>query len=275
MKVFILGSTGMLGKYVTKYLNQFYDVVEVNRNLVDASTITQTELRSVLCDKLGLKKDDVIINCMGTIKPRVDELGDRKAIMVNSIFPRTLADVAEDLGAHMIHPTTDCVYLGLKGSYDENDKYDVHDVYGMSKALGEPSNCTVVRTSIIGEEVGQTRSLVEWIKSNANNTVFGFTNHFWNGVTCLQFAKICQKIIERDNFWKGIKHVHSNTLTKKELVETISEVYGLNITVTPKETPVMCDRSLSTIYNTGEIFDVPSLRQQIIEMREFSPILNG
>ena len=53
----------------------------------------------------------------------------------------------------MIHPTTDCVYTGLKGDYDENDSYDVCDVYGMSKALGESNNCTVIRTSIIGEEL--------------------------------------------------------------------------------------------------------------------------
>lgn len=270
MKIYVLGASGMLGKYVSKYLEQKHYVYEINRDKIDASKESQESLKAKLFH-LGLKKGDVLINCIGTIKPRVDELGDTNAIIVNSVFPRILATACNEMGINMIHPTTDCVYSGLKGSYTEQDKYDVSDVYGMSKAMGEPSNCTVIRTSIIGEEVGQKRSLVEWVKSNANNTVFGYTNHHWNGVTCLQFAKICDEIISKTLYWKGIRHIHSNSLSKKELVETISEVYGLNITVTPKETPVMCDRTLATIYESA--IRVPSLKQQITEMKEFSNIL--
>lgn len=269
-RVFVLGSNGMLGRYVSTYLKEYYNVINVNRDKLDASEIKETVLRKILITDLKVNSDDVIINCVGTIKPRVDELGDINAIMVNSVFPLLLSKICEELNVNLIHPTTDCIYSGLKGQYTENDKLDVNDVYGMSKGLGEPKNCTVIRTSIIGEEINQGRSLVEWIKSNKDNTVFGFTNHFWNGITCLQFGKICHQIIESNLFWKGIKHINSNTLTKKELVELISEIYNLNITVTPKETPVKCDRSLSTIYEISPKIIPPTLRQQIIEMKEFS-----
>jgi len=270
MKIYVLGSKGMLGKYVSKYLSQNNEVVEINRDVINASKQTEESLELTL-NNIGVKSGDVIINCIGTIKPRVDQLGDLNAILVNSVFPRLLANVCEKNNWNMIHPTTDCVYTGNKGCYSEDDKYDVNDVYGMSKAMGEPNNCTVIRTSIIGEEVGQNRSLVEWVKSNANKEVFGFTNHLWNGVTCLQFAKICEKIITTNNYWKGIKHLHSNTLNKKQLVETISEVYELNITVVAKETAVSCDRSLSTNEKENlSFFDIPTLEEQITEMKNFS-----
>lgn len=267
MKIYVLGASGMLGKYVSTYLKQKFYVIDINRNKIDAANLKQEELHAKLFH-LGLKSGDVVINCMGTIKPMVDALGDLNAIQVNSVFPRILANVSEEIGAHLIHPTTDCVYSGLKGSYSEDDKYDVSDVYGMSKAMGEPYNCTVIRTSIIGEEVNQGRSLVEWVKSSANQTVNGFTNHNWNGVTCLQFAKICEELIKNNNYWVGTKHIHSNTLNKQELVQTISDVYELNITVEPKETPIKCDRSMSTIYDTG--IKVPTLLEQIKEMKDFS-----
>jgi len=266
MKIFVLGPNGMLGRYVSKFLSKSYDVVNVTRNEIDASKVSQESLTAKLF-QLGVKKGDVIINCMGTIKPRVDELGDLNSILVNSVFPRILANAADALEVDLIHPTTDCIYSGSEGKYTEADKCDVNDVYGMSKAMGEPPNCTVIRTSIIGEEIGQARSLVEWVKSNANKEVNGFTNHYWNGVTCLQFAKICDEIINNKLFWKGTKHIFSNILNKKELVETISSVYELNITVTPKETLVMVDRTLSTI--SEEVFGQPTLEQQIIEMRNF------
>jgi len=269
MKVFVIGGSGMLGKYVSTYLKDYFSVIEINRKIIDASKINEENLIEGL-KSVGIVENDVIINCAGTIKPRVDELGDLNAILVNSVFPRVLANVCENIKVKLIHPTTDCVYSGNKGNYNENDKYDISDVYGMSKAMGEPNNCTVIRTSIIGEEVNQGRSLIEWIKSEKNKTVFGFTNHLWNGVTCLEFAKICKKMIDNDLFWVGTKHLHSNTVNKKELVEMISEVFNLNVTVVEKQTDVACDRSLSTIYDTANVFSIPPLYEQINELYTFS-----
>jgi dTDP-4-dehydrorhamnose reductase len=181
-----------------------------------------------------------------------------------------LANVCEYYDVKMIHPTTDCVYSGNKGKYSENDNYDVYDVYGMTKALGEPKNCTVIRTSIIGEEVNQGRSLIEWVKSEKNKTVYGFTNHFWNGVTCLEFAKICKKMIDQNMFWVGTRHLHSNTLNKKELVELISNSFNLNVTVVEKQTEKSCDRSITTIYEDLSKFEIPTLENQLNELKNFS-----
>ena len=272
MKVFVIGSTGMLGKYVSTYLKDYYDLVEINRKDIDVSSIKESELKSRFI-KLNINEGDVVINCVGAIKPRVDELGDLNAILVNSVFPRILANVCEEFKVKMIHPTTDCVYTGNKGNYSENDIYDVADVYGMSKALGEPKNCTVIRTSIMGEEVNQGRSLIEWVKSEKNKTVFGFTNHFWNGVTCLEFAKICKKMIDNNIFWLGTKHLHSNTLNKKELVELISSSFNLNVNVIEKQTEKSCDRSITSIYNDINQFNIPNLKTQLEELKEFSKSL--
>ena len=106
--------------------------------------------------------------------------------------------------------------------------------------------------------------------SEKNNTVFGYTNHNWNGVTCLQFAKICHELIEKNLLWKGCKHVFSPTsYTKKELVESISKHYDLNITVTPKTTEEKCDRTLNTVSNIKSLISIPELEVQIEEMKNF------
>ena len=75
MKIFVLGSTGMLGRYVERYLNKFFNVVSLNREKLDASKVNQETLLSILKKEM-VSRGDVIINCMGTIKPRVDQLGD-------------------------------------------------------------------------------------------------------------------------------------------------------------------------------------------------------
>ena len=149
MKIYVLGSKGMLGKYVNTYLSQYFHVVNITRNDINASNINEEELHAKLLH-IGLKSDDIVVNCIGAIKPIVDSLGDLNALKVNSIFPRILSNVCEKIGAKMIHPTTDCVFTGNRGMYNENDVHDISDVYGRSKSLGEPNNCMVIRTSIIG-----------------------------------------------------------------------------------------------------------------------------
>ncbi len=275
MKIFVLGKSGMLGRYVYTYLKeQGYNVFGVGRTDIDASDLCSRKLHKYVGGNMS--DGDVVINCMGTIKPRVDELGDTNAILVNSLFPRKLSDLCEKYGVKLIHPTTDCVYTGSKGNYNENDPYDVSDVYGMSKALGEPSNCTVIRTSIIGEEVGQGRSLVEWVKGNKGGNTNGYLNHYWNGVTCLQFGKIVETMIEGDLFWKGIKHLHSDKIDKYELSSIINKHYDLGITITPMSVPISVDRSMTTIYEDNlKKFSIPSLDKQIEEMYQFQHVLLG
>lgn len=267
MKIVVLGHTGMLGRYVSKYFkSEGYEVLNLSRKEIDASNIKKYELRAKLFN-LGIKSTDVIINCIGMIKQRSDA-SDLDFVMVNSAFPLMLADACEKDGIKLIHPTTDCVYDGLEGGYDENSEHTATDVYGMSKSLGEPKNATTIRTSIIGDEISNKKSLVEWVKSNKDQTVFGYTNHHWNGVTCLQFAKICKHIIDNNLYWNGVRHITSpSSVTKEELVNMISNAYNLNITVTPKETDTLCDRSLSTINTTN--IDVPELIIQVNDMKDF------
>lgn len=270
MKVYVLGSNGMLGRYVFTYFkSKGYDVIGLTRKELDVIHLREEELRVKLFH-LGLKKDDVIINCIGMIKQRKD-IDDIDFIYINSMFPLILANVSENEGYKLIHPTTDCVYDGLKGYYNEDDLHNATDVYGKTKSLGEPKNATVIRTSIIGEEIGQSRSLVEWVKSNKGKEIQGYLNHYWNGVTCLQFAKLCEIIINSNNYWKGVRHIYSNTVTKYELVNIISSIYELNITINPYNTLIKCDRSLSSNYNlfTG----IPKLDEQIVQMRDFYEIL--
>lgn len=272
MKIIVLGSNGMLGRYVCSYFNQKeYNVIGITRKELDVLHLREEELKYKLFD-FGLENGDVIINCIGMIKQRTD-INDIDFIYINSIFPRLLSNVCEKLNVKMIHPTTDCVFDGLSGNYNENDLHNATDVYGKTKSLGEPNNCTVIRTSIIGEEVNQNRSLIEWVKSNKDKTIKGYTNHYWNGVTCLQFAKICEEIIVNNLYWDGVKHIYTpNYVSKYQLVSIINDVFDLNITIEPFETEVKCDRTLNSLYNVP--FDIPDLHEQIEEMKIFN-INNG
>lgn len=263
MKVIIFGSNGMLGTYLNKFLEKKYEVIPITRKDIDLSKSTENEILNFLSNCVSEK--DLIINSSGIIKQREYDINDM--INVNSIFPNILSKFKKNKNCNIIHITTDCVYSGHKGNYVENDYHDCLDEYGKTKSLGENNNLTIIRTSIIGEEIDNKKSLVEWVKSQSNTTINGYTNHLWNGVTCLELSKLIDNMIQEINFWVGIKHIFSpKTVSKYELVSMINKIYDLNITITEIETSEKCYRNLNSLYSCPIKID---LYEQIIEMKNF------
>ena len=277
MKVFVLGSNGMLGRYLCKYLknNNFHSltVVAISRDELDLTTVSEKDVENVLC-KFNITDNDVVINAAGIINVMVDVVGKETTENVNSKFPHILANVCQKLNTKMIHITTDCVFSGDKGNYDENDTHDCNDVYGKTKSKGEPENCCVIRTSIIGEEVNHKRSLIEWIKSMKGKVVSGFTNHTWNGLTCLELSKVIEKIIHNGWYWGGVRHIHSpDVVTKKELLSIVNSVYDLNIEIVDKKTDNNCYRSLRSVYDI-EKYEIPKINKQVLDLYKFEKTID-
>lgn len=269
MKIFIFGSNGMLGNYIKSYLSKSYNIIRLTRKDYDLSKLSIDTLTQLLKSK-NIQKNDIIINCAGVIPQASKQRGlnTRLYFTINSLFPVILSQICEKFKAKMIHITTDCVFSGKDGNYNENSIHDEINDYGLSKSLGELCKATIIRTSIIGEEIKNNRSLLEWVKSNSGNEINGYTNHYWNGVTCLQLAKIVKTIISKNKFWYGIKHVFSpKSVSKYELVSMINKVYNLDIKINKFETTNAIDKTMTSIYDND--FIVPELVEQIKEQKIF------
>lgn len=269
MTIYIFGSNGMLGNYIKLYLKQQKEsVVCFTRNDLDVATVTYDKLYQLLAN-YKINEGDIIINCVGII-PQSKDINDtniRSYFFINSVFPNMLSTVALQYKMKFLHITTDCVFSGSKGKYLETDQHDETSVYGVSKSLGELSyNATIIRTSIIGEELKNKYSLLEWVRSHSRETINGFKNHYWNGVTCLQLSKIIDKIIKQDIWWQGVRHIFSpQSVTKCKLVEIINLEYSLENTINPIETNTTIDKTLDTIYDTNRLFNNPDIENQIRE----------
>lgn len=264
MRIFILGSSGMLGTYLKSFLQSKYELICPSRKDIDFCD-DQSQIKKFFKDK-EVCANDIIINAAGIIKQRKPQVIEM--IKVNSLLPHILSDIKQETNCQVIHITTDCVFSGKKGKYSETDIHDCEDDYGKSKSLGENKNLTIIRTSIIGEELNNKLSLCEWVKSQNNKTINGFTNHLWNGVTCLELSKLIDKIIQNNDFWVGVKHLHSpNTLSKYELVSAIGKYFNINFKIIPIESNP-CFRDLVSIYKID--YPISSIENQVKEMSEYN-----
>ncbi|MEM2144979.1 MAG: sugar nucleotide-binding protein [Candidatus Jordarchaeaceae archaeon] len=264
-KVLVIGSKGMLGRAVTLYFKRKgWLVSELSRAEFD---IAHTPIEQIIP---YIKAADFIINCSGVIKPRINVTPIEDILKVNSVFPRNLALLSQIYKTPCIHITTDCVYSGKKGGYTEEDFFDAEDVYGLSKCAGETKDCMTIRTSIVGEEEGQIRGLLEWARSQKGKEGNGFTNHFWNGVTTVYLAEIFENIFSMGLYQQGIFHIFSpEAVSKYKLIEIINLVYQLDLKVKPVEAPERIDRTLSSIYDLSAKVCQKNIFEQVDLLKKF------
>lgn len=270
MRVILFGSTGMLGNYMDGYLSKYYTVYCINRRDFDIENDEWTKLYGILLSIATA--GDVVVNCAGVIPQRCDVGGgggdDKRYIRVNTLFPHKLNEYANILSLKFIHISTDCVFSGNgDGGYDETSVHDAETMYGLSKSLGESPDMTIIRTSIVGEELYNKKSLIEWLISKRGRVIDGYSEFWWNGITCLQLCKIVECVIHDNKYWRGVRHFYSpNAVSKYQLCSYINEIYDLNIVIN------VCDKckknmTISSIYDT--IIEIPELVSQLKEQYDF------
>lgn len=274
-KLLILGATGMLGSAVVKYLSAIpeYEVTATVRSHENKRFLKGIgSVQIVVFDALTMPLDsiyghyDYVINCIGMIKPYVPDR-IRDAIVLNALFPWNLSEWCTLGNMRLIHITTDCVYSGQKGKYVESEVHDAQDAYGKSKSLGEcADSAMVLRTSIVGEELHNFSSLLSWTKKQAGKMVQGYRNHFWNGVSTLEYAKVLHKIIMRDFYKAGLFHLFaSDDVSKHQLLGYFNEKYNLHLKIEEYDAEPI-DRTLRTEKDLCSKLNIPTVRQMIMEL---------
>ncbi len=294
-KVVILGCTGMLGSMTLDSFarsNEF-GVIATYHNQKDAKLLKDkypgVDFRKFDAEKASLKNVGELIsgakwliNTIGVIKPYIHDDSARethRAIHVNASFPYLLARAAEATNTNVIQIATDCVYSGEKGQYVESDSHDALDVYGKTKSLGEVFHGKIyhLRCSIIGPELKGHKSLLDWFLGQPKDAeVNGFTNHQWNGVTTLHFARICQGIIRNNITISHIQHiVPQSIISKAELLKSFAKEFDReDVVVNDVEAPTAINRTLSTnneklnkeIWRAAGYDTPPTIRAMIREL---------
>lgn len=236
----VAGSTGMMGHTLMRYLaSGGHTGVALPRSL------EWNERSAPLLEGV-----DAVVNCVGAIPQRTSDFRD-----ANVGFPLKLADLCREAGVHMIHLSTDCVFEGKAGSVRTSSATpDATSEYGKSKAeadaaLSRNENVSIVRASIVGHEdhrAGQ-HGFLAWVRTQKNGTtVDGYTNHRWNGLTCLEMAKQIVATVERTVYWGGAQHWGTlDVVTKADMVRCVSDTYGKFLTVRNVETERVVFRDLA------------------------------
>ena len=287
MKILILGGNGMIGHKIFQVLNEDFkntwvlirkkkrDLPYVN--LFNSNIIEGFELEDekTLFSFLDNFNPDIIINAVGiTIRRGVNEKIS-KSIFINSLLPNLLEDWVDRMpNKRLIHLSTDCVFNGELGSYNEESIPNATDIYGRTKILGEVkgSNTITLRSSMIGRELENFTELFEWVISQKGNRIKGFNNAIYSGITTIRMARYIKLIIMNFPKLSGLFNVSSEPISKYNLIKLLNKNFDLNLTI-----EIENSYKTNKVLDSGKFFNLislstPTWEDLIIELKDDSII---
>jgi len=134
LRITVVGAGGQLGSECLKILSKHYQTTGYTHEQLDICNATN--VKKALADS----NPDIIINCAAFTRVDDCEIMTDQAFQINAKGPLYLAQSANELGAKLIHISTDYVFDGkreIPNGYLENDLPNPVSIYGKSKLAGE------------------------------------------------------------------------------------------------------------------------------------------
>lgn len=134
MKVLVTGANGQLGTDLCKVLQDF-NVIPLAHSDIEISNMNSVK------EVFSKHHPEVIINTAAYIRVDNCEVEQDKAFLVNALGARNVAVVCQEIGAKLVHISTDYVFGGENEPrttpYNEFDAPVPLNLYGKSKLAGE------------------------------------------------------------------------------------------------------------------------------------------
>ncbi len=275
MKILVIGGTGMAGHLIAIYLmenNFFVNVLVRTKNQKIPKKIKQIVWKNNSFDELSNLIDqnnyEWVINCSGILNKNINN-NMENAILINSYLPNFLNSLSQKMQFKLIHLSTDCVFSGKDGPYNENHIKDGLSIYDMTKSLGEfqiINKNVILRNSIIGPEIKDNGiGFFHWFMKQ-QDSINGYENWIWSGITTLELAKNIKKII--DNNICGLFQLSNNVpISKYSLLNLINKIFNKKIDINKSMLDDTINKTL--INNKIDFFKISTYEQQIKDLKEW------
>lgn len=245
MKLLITGANGLLGQKLIEYYASDPSVEVVatakghNRNregsytYITMDVTNEAEVSSIV----GMSMPDVVINTAAMTDVDKCEMEKEQCWDLNVKAVEYLIKACEGCGAKLIHLSTDFIFDGENGPYEEDDWPNPQSHYAQSKLASEKLfentyiKWAIVRTMLVyGIAQDMNRSnIVLWVKQNLEEGKdIKVVNDQWRTPTLAEdLAKGCALVIE--NNAEGIFHISGkDTLTPYEMALETAIFFKLN-----------------------------------------------
>ena len=209
MKILLVtGANGQLGRAINLKFKDNEDVVLYNTDIMETDTIHRMDITDIE-DVMRIVKEVkpyAIINCAAHTAVDLCETDVDNAYKINAIGPRNLSIAAREVGAKMMHVSTDYVFGGDGDRpYIEFDETNPQGMYGKTKLAGEnfvkefADKYFIVRTAWL---YGDGKNFVKtMLKLSENNDVVNVVcDQVGSPTSTAVLADIIDNLLWTDNY---------------------------------------------------------------------------
>lgn len=139
-KIMITGCNGQLGRALNRLYEREQNITLFNTDVFPDENITALDITDVdaVLSFVREKKPDAIINCAAHTNVDKCETDIDNAYKINAVGPRNLSIAASEMGAKLMHISTDYVFPGTQDRpLTEFDPVGPTSMYGKTKLAGE------------------------------------------------------------------------------------------------------------------------------------------
>ncbi len=236
-RIIVTGCNGQLGRAINKELaGTGFELI--NTDVFEGEGITPLDITNVdaVVDLARRTKATSIINCAAYTAVDKQESDVDLSYKINAIGPRNLAIAATEVGARLVHVSTDYVFDG-NGTrpYIEFDKTGPVSVYGKTKLAGEEMvkqfarNYFIVRTAwLYGDGKNFVKTMLGLSESHEELNVV--CDQVGTPTSTKELAKAIHFLLGTDNY--GIFHGTCEGNTNwADFTEEIFRIAGKNTKV--------------------------------------------
>ena len=233
LKILVLGGNGMLGgallrKFAQNKLFQLAATVRTEAAEFDDEIVCFRNVELSRFSRFEFINEfapDYVFNCIGDVAKVDGTSASKDQVFLNALLPHILDEFACVNKFHLVHFSTDCVFDGKAGSYDDLSSKNACDYYGQAKSLGEVCSefSTTIRTSIVGPEFdGGSRGLYEWFKLQVGE-VKGFKSALYSGMTTRELANTLETLLLTERLEPGLMTVAGPVIDKFDLLNLFKD----------------------------------------------------
>jgi dTDP-4-dehydrorhamnose reductase len=271
MKVLVTGAGGMLGRDVVAACAargaEVAPLAHAELDITDGPAVDAA---------IAAERPDAVVNCAAWTDVDGAEDHEAEATRLNSEAAGIVAAAAAEVGARVLHPSSDYVFDGAKGSpYVESDHTNALSAYGRSKLAGETSVAVanpkhfVVRSSWLFGIAG--RNFVDTMLQLAAQQpeVLVVSDQVGCPTYTAHLAAAIARLIEGESY--GIHHLAaSGSCSWYEFAQEIFDQTGLECRVMAATTEMLARKAPRPAYSVlaserSDAIELPSWRDGLRE----------
>ena len=232
MNILVTGGNGQLG-------NEMRVVSKESRNRYIFTDVVELDITNLEAIRYMLKMErvDVVVNCAAYTNVDRAEEDEIMADLLNNKAAGNLAVVAKEVGATLIHVSTDYVFQGDKNTpYKEDCETSPLGVYGRTKLAGERSiqatgcNYLIFRTSWLYSSYGKNFVKTMLRLAETHDEVSVVCDQLGTPTSAVELAKMIHYLEGTDNY--GLFHATCEGDTNwAAFAEEIFKLAGKNVKV--------------------------------------------